>query len=72
MLDNITFIFIILIPVIPYQSLEESTRPIDNYDTFEIILNNYSHLATIEVDPFITNSILVLKIVASVDPLIFI
>lgn len=73
MLDNITFIWIILIPVVHYQSLEESTRPIENYDAFEVILYNYSHLATIQVDPFINISILVIKIDAtltgtSVDP----
>lgn len=65
MFDNIIFIWYTLIPVIGnyhYQSLEESTRPIDNQDLFEIILNNYSHLATIGVDPFINTSILVLKI----------
>lgn len=71
MLDNITFIRITLIPVFHYQSLAESTRPIDHQDLFEVILNNYSHLATIPVDPFINISILVLKIRltgTSVDP----
>lgn len=74
MLDN-WIIYVILIPAISYMSLEESNRPLEGFEQFEFIVNNYSHLATIEVGPFIQISILVIKIGAtaastgtSVDP----